>query len=64
MENKKTKANLEKDWVIKDRSYYLLGDKQPIVRIMRSKGIMWFDDDLGYERELSATTNQKTVFVD
>ena len=64
MENKQTKANLEKDWVIKDRNYYLLGDKQPIVRIIRSKKIMWFDYDLGYERELSATTNQKTLFVD
>jgi hypothetical protein len=64
MKNKQTKANLEKDWVVKDRHYYLLGDKQPIVRIMRSKGIMWFDEDLGYERELCATTNQKTVFVD
>ena len=64
MKNKQTKANLEKDWVIKDRHYYLIGNKQPIVRIMRSKGIMWFDEDLGYERELSATTNQKTLFVD
>ena len=51
-------------WERKDRQYYLLGDKQPIVYILKSKGIMWFDEEKGYEREIKYTLNQKTPFVD
>ncbi len=48
----------------KDRQYYLTGDKQPIVYILKSKGIMWYDKEKGYEREIKYTLNQKTPFVD
>jgi hypothetical protein len=51
-------------WERKDRQYYLLGDNQPVTYILKSKGIMWYDEQLGYEREIKYTTNQKTPFVD
>jgi len=60
----KTRNDLEKDWKIKDRHYYLTGSKQPVVRIIRAKGIMWFDPEVGYEREITLTSNQRTLFVD
>ena len=51
-------------WEYKDRQYYLLSKKAPVVFILKSKGIMWFDEKLGYEREIRYTLNQKTPFVD
>tara|TARA_R100001530_G_scaffold100808_1_gene70104 strand:+ start:333 stop:1094 length:762 start_codon:yes stop_codon:yes gene_type:complete len=55
---------IEKGWEIKDRNYYLIGNDTPIMHMIRSKNIFWFDSDKGHERELRATTNQKTPFVD
>jgi len=55
---------IKNTWERKDRQYYLLGDKQPIVYILKSKGIMWYDEEKGYEREIKYTLNQKTPFVD
>ena len=51
-------------WEYKDRQYYLLSEKAPVVFILKSKGIMWFDENVGYEREIKYTLNQKTPFVD
>jgi hypothetical protein len=62
-----TKANAapaKNTWEIKDRNYYLLGNKSPIVHKLRSKGIFWFDEEKGFERELKFTTNQQSIFVD
>jgi len=58
------KPKVKNTWERKDRQYYLIGDKQPIVYLLKSKNIMWYDKDLGYEREIKYTTNQKTPFVD
>ena len=58
------KKQTQPKWEYKDRQYYLLGDSQPIVFILKSRNIMWFDEDLGFEREIKYTTNQKTPFVD
>tara|TARA_R100001463_G_scaffold63210_3_gene116221 strand:+ start:240 stop:986 length:747 start_codon:yes stop_codon:yes gene_type:complete len=55
---------LEKNWVIKDRVYKLNSDRAPIVKIIKSRNLYWFDEELGYEREIKLTTNQKTPFVD
>lgn len=52
-----------KAWEIKDRLYFLKGSS-PVARIVKSSNIHWFDEDLGYEREMTLTSNQKTVFVD
>ena len=54
----------EPKWEYKDRQYFLKGDKEPVVYILKSKNIMWFDEELGYERAITYTTNQKTPFVD
>ena len=54
----------EKKWETKDRTYTLTGAYSPLTYMLRSRNIYWFDEELGYERELKNTQNQKTVFVD
>jgi hypothetical protein len=51
-------------WEIKDRVYYIKGDKKPLSQMIRSANVYWFDEELGYERELKYCENQKTPFVD
>jgi len=58
-----------KDWEIKDRVYYLTGNKQPIVKTIATKhtnkrNLLWFDEEKGYQRELRYATNQPSPFVD
>ena len=52
------------EWEIKDRLYYLKGNKKPISRSIKSAGIYYFDEEKGYERELKYCENQKSSFVD
>jgi len=52
------------EWEIKDRVYYLKGNKKPISRSIKSADIYYFDPEKGYERELKYCENQSTVFVD
>jgi len=59
----KKQESKKNSWEIKDRLYELIGNS-PIIYILRSKNILWFDDNLGYERELKYCENQKTVFID
>jgi len=58
--SKKTKDG----WEIKDRVYYIKGSKKPLSQMIRSANVYWFDEELGYERELKYCENQKTPFVD
>ena len=51
-------------WEIKDRIYYLSGDKKPLSRMIKSAGLYWFDKEQGYEREIKYCENQTTPFVD
>jgi len=51
-------------WEIKDRTYFLRKGLSPITYTIRSRGIFWFDEEKGYERELKYTLNQRTPFVD
>jgi len=51
-------------WEIKDRMYMLKGDKKPLSKMIKSANIYWFDEGLGYERELKYCENQRTTFVD
>ena len=51
-------------WEVKDRVYRLKGSKRPVVYIIKSRGLFWFDKEKGYEREMKYCRNQKTVFVD
>ena len=70
METKEKKAPAKKDnWEYKDRNYYLLRDKMPLTHTLPSRHsrkypLVWFDPELGYERELRYATNHKSIFVD
>ena len=57
-------VNKKTHWEIKDRTYYLKGNKTPISYAIRSSGIYYFDEEKGYERELKYCSNQSTPFVD
>ena len=39
-------------WEVKDRIYYLSGNKKPLSRSIRSANLYWFDKEQGYEREI------------
>jgi hypothetical protein len=52
------------EWEIKDRVYFLKGNKKPLSRSVKSANIFYFDEEKGYERELKYCQNQKTPFVD
>tara|TARA_Y100000389_G_C17395840_1_gene482440 strand:- start:351 stop:1184 length:834 start_codon:yes stop_codon:yes gene_type:complete len=58
------KQTTKPGWEIKDRVYVLKNNKSPLSATMKSKGIFWFDEDKGYEREIQVTRNQRTPFVD
>lgn len=60
----KKKRSIFDNWVIKDRTYRLKNNKSPVTKTILSRGIYWFDEDKGYEREIKYTINQKTPFVD
>jgi hypothetical protein len=68
----KTKKKAEKPqvqpvkpgWIIKDRLYELELDRVPPVYIMKSKNLFYFDESVGYEREIKYCRNQQTIFVD
>lgn len=49
---------------LRDKVYELKINQTPIVYILKSRGLLWFDEALGYERELKYCENQKTIFVD
>jgi hypothetical protein len=59
----KEKLKLSNDWEIKDRMYNLKNGK-PLSRSIKAANIYYFDEKLGYERELKYCQNQKTCFVD
>tara|TARA_Y100000593_G_scaffold52546_1_gene98645 strand:- start:514 stop:1359 length:846 start_codon:yes stop_codon:yes gene_type:complete len=62
---KEVKPEPKKDkWEIKDRMYYLKNNMSPLTYAIRASDIYYFDEDLGYERELKYTSNQRTCFVD
>jgi hypothetical protein len=69
MENLEKEYVLDNKWEVKDRHYYLVGNKEPLIFKLGSRHttrhpLMWYDEDLGYQRELRYATNQKSVFVD
>jgi hypothetical protein len=52
------------NWEIRDRIYKLSGGQKPLSHWFKSKGLYYFDEEKGYEREIAYSENQKTVFVD
>ncbi|MBC8437189.1 hypothetical protein H8D85_02580 [bacterium] len=72
-EKKYTKVDVtlpkEKNWEIKNRNYYLKGNKEPITYKIGSRhttrhSLLWFDPEKGYQRELRYANNQSSPFVD
>lgn len=51
-------------WEIKDKLYELNIRETPVVYKIKTRGILWFDEEKGYEREIKYCANQKTIFVD
>jgi len=56
-------------WEIKDRVYYLKGNKSPITltipgRHTRKHALLWFDISSGKQREIRYATNQDSPLVD
>jgi len=67
METKEKKTPKVK-WEYKNRTYFLK-NKAPLTYTLPSRHsnrypLVWFDPELGYERELRYATNQKSIFVD
>ena len=60
----KVEKQVKPTWEIKDRVYFLKGNKKPLSKSIRSCNVFWFDEEKGYERELKYTSNQRTCFVD
>ena len=64
--NAKQKA--EPTWEYKDRVYVLKNGKSPLLftlpsRHSQRKPLLYFDKDLGYQRELRYATNQKHLLL-
>ena len=51
-------------WELKDRTYILTKNQSPLTLTLKSRGLFWFDEEAGYQREVKYCRNQKTVFVD
>jgi hypothetical protein len=64
VEAPKVKAKPKNNWVIEDKVYYLKGRMKPLSRSIKSSGVYYFDEKLGYQRELKYCENQRTPFVD
>ena len=68
VETPKEEAPKKDEWVIKDRLYELTRTK-PLVFTLptahsRKKSLLYFDEKLGYQRELRYATNQRSCFVE
>jgi hypothetical protein len=67
-EVKKSKPK-KPEWEIKDRHYFLSGNKMPLTftlpsRHTRKYPLLWFDENNGVQKEIRYATNQNSVFVD
>jgi len=65
----KVKPVKKDDWEIKDRTYILKGDKEPLTFTIPSKHtrrhpLLWFDESAKEQRELRYATNMNSPFVD
>ena len=53
-----------KNWEIKDRTYVLTGRNRPLTYVIKSKNILWFDEDKGARREIRYCVNENSPFLD
>jgi len=65
-----TKTKIKKqDWEIKDRVYILKNDMSPLTYTIQTKHtnkkpLLYFDEELGINRELRLASNQRSLFVE
>ena len=57
----KERIKPKNEWELKDRIYYLKGDKKPLSRSIKSANVYYFDETKGHERELKYTQNQRLI---
>ena len=53
-----------KNWEVKDRTYVLKNGLSPLTYTIKSKGILWFDEEKKVNREIRYATNQSSLFRD
>ena len=68
METKEKKTPKQDTWEYKNRNYYLVKG-EPLTYTLPSRHsarypLVWFDPEVGYERELRYASNHKSIFVD
>ena len=66
---KATAQPTKPSWEVKDRNYYLTGNRSPLTLTIPSRhtvkhSLLYFDKELGSQRELRYATNQASPFVD
>lgn len=66
---KKQIKQVKPEWEIKDRIYYLKGNKSPLTFTIPGKhtkkhALLYFDEKTGKQREIRYATNQDSPFVD
>ena len=59
----------EAGWEVKDRSYYLIGDKSPISYTLPSrhtarKSLLYYNEDTNEQKEIRYASNQKSPFAE
>ena len=64
VKEKAVKTVTKPKWEIKHRKYILKNGLSPLAYMLKSRGLYYFDEDKGYEREISYAENQNTPFVD
>lgn len=69
MTKKEKTPKLEEGWEIKDRFYYLTGNKSPLTYTIPSRHservpLLWFDEEKGEQRAIRYATNQASPLVD
>jgi|TARA_B110000459_G_scaffold175473_1_gene198861 hypothetical protein len=70
MSKTKTKeAQVENTWEVKNRTYFLTGDREPLTFTLKSRHtekypLLYFDETTNEQRALRYATNQSSPFVD
>ncbi len=69
MTKNKKESSQPEGWEMKDRNYYLTGNKSPLTYTIPSRHservpLLWFDEEKGEQRALRYATNQPSPLVD
>ena len=67
--SKVKEPQVKETWEIKDRTYFLTGDRQPLTYTIKSRHtekypLLWFDTEKNEQRALRYATNQNSPFID